>query len=384
MKYLNTDRQTMSDLSIQDTVYGEQALHSLYLKTDTKKGRQLMLNWIANPLSDIEQIQKRQSAIAWDKLPELPLDEEELDFLEYYLDYREQLSQNSPDLIREFADIIRYSFEFEDMKKIPKQQAKEEVLSYYTIDCYDYLFRQERLGVIRGLLDVVYQLDVLRAAHGVAIERGYCCCPSMTETMHLSVSGFLHPFLPDGQINDWEISEGNIAIFTGSNMAGKSTTLKALTSIIWLAHCGLPIPVKSMVCPVYEGLYTSINLPDSLRDDRSHFLAEVLRIKEVLQQAQSGKHCLVVLDEMFRGTNAQDAFEASVAVNKLLKEYTSCHFLISTHIIEYAKFFESDPSCCFYYMESEISDNQFVCSYKLKTGISESRVGYWLIQKELS
>ena len=288
MKYLNTDRQTMSDLSIEDTVYGEQVLHSLYLKTETKKGRQLMLNWVANPLSDIEQIQKRQRAIAWDNLPELPLDEEELDFLEYYLDYREQLSykgvflsfinkvdrlvksnpsryviargvalvvkmlvrldklqeqlpQKIPHLIREFADIIRYSFEFENLKNIPKQQAKEEVLSYYTIDCYDYLFRQERLGVIRGLLDVIYQLDVLRAAHGVAIERGYCCCPSMTETMQLSISGFLHPFLQDGQINDWKMEEGNIAIFTGSNMAGKSTTLKALTSIIWLAHCGLSL-----------------------------------------------------------------------------------------------------------------------------------------------
>lgn len=138
-----------------------------------------------------------------------------------------------------------------------------------------------------------------------------------------------------------------------------------------------------MVCPVYEGLYTSINLPDSLRDGRSHFLAEVLRIKEVLQHARSGSRCLVVLDEMFRGTNAQDAFEASVAVNKLLKAYTSCHFLISTHIIEYAKDFESDASCCFYYMESDISNNRFNCSHRLKAGISESRVGYWLVQREL-
>lgn len=80
------------------------------------------------------------------------------------------------------------------------------------------------------------------------------------------------------------MSRGNISIFTGSNMAGKSTTLKALTLAVWLAHCGLPVPVKSMVCPLYEGIYTSINLPDSLRDGRSHFMAEVLRIKEVMQK----------------------------------------------------------------------------------------------------
>ena len=85
-----------------------------------------------------------------------------------------------------------------------------------------------------------------------------------------------------------------------------------LTLAVWLAHCGLPVFAESMTCPVYEGIYTSINLPDSLRDGRSHFMAEVLRIKEILIKVGSGKKCLVVLDEMFRGTNAKDAFEASM------------------------------------------------------------------------
>ena len=92
-------------------------------------------------------------------------------------------------------------------------------------------------------------------------------------------------------------------------------------------------------------------------------MAEVLRIKEVMQKALTGKRCLVVLDEMFRGTNAKDAFEASLAVNELLKRFSCCHFLISTHILEYAKAFEKDPACCFYYMEAEIIDDAFVCHH---------------------
>ena len=112
-------------------------------------------------------------------------------------------------------------------------------------------------------------------------------------------------------------------------------------------------------------------------------MAEVFRIKEVLIQARSNMRCLIVLDEMFRGTNAQDAYEASVAVNQLLMGYPNSHFLISTHILEYAKYFEQHPSCQFYYMESEIKDDRFICSYQLKKGISESKVGYWIIRKEL-
>ena len=112
-------------------------------------------------------------------------------------------------------------------------------------------------------------------------------------------------------------------------------------------------------------------------------MAEVLRIKEVMQKAVTGKRCLVVLDEMFRGTNAKDAFEASVAVNELLKSFSHCHFLISTHILEYAKAFEKDSSCCFYYMEAEIIDDAFVCPHRLLPGISEARVGYWVVKKLL-
>lgn len=179
------------------------------------------------------------------------------------------------------------------------------------------------------------------------------------------------------------MSRGNICLFTGSNMAGKSTTLKALAISVWLAHCGLPVPAEAMSCPLYGGIYTSINLPDSLRDGRSHFMAELFRIKEVLAKAGEGRQCLVVLDEMFRGTNATDAFEASVAVNEILKRYPNCHFLVSTHILEYAKAFRDDPSCCFYYMAAEIKDDELHCPHRLHEGISEARVGYWLVKKLL-
>lgn len=48
-----------------------------------------MMEWIMYPLSDREMICKRQKLIAWAALPELPLNEEELDFIEYYLSYRD-------------------------------------------------------------------------------------------------------------------------------------------------------------------------------------------------------------------------------------------------------------------------------------------------------
>lgn len=428
LQYLKTDIQTQNDLGIQDSPNGERPLSSLFLQTRTKEGKRMIRQWIAQPLSDLATIRARQEAIAYDSLPSLPLDEEELDFLEYYLAFRDQLSikgtfisffnkidrifkydstryiisrgvklcihllqqlnktwnklsDNPPTLIQEWANQIRDAFYIKELKETLNME--EANLSDFIIDQYDYLFRQVHYNTLRNLLTGIYTLDVCHTARRVALSRNYCLTPNINETGECSIQGFRHPFVKDAQKNDWHLTNGNISIFTGSNMAGKSTTLKAIVSTIWLAHCGLPVPADTISCPVYNAIYTSINLPDSLRDGRSHFMAEVFRIKEVLIQARSNMRCLIVLDEMFRGTNAQDAYEASVAVNQLLMGYPNSHFLISTHILEYAKYFEQLPSCQFYYMESEIKDDRFICSYQLKKGISESKVGYWIIRKEL-
>ena len=167
-------------------------------------------------------------------------------------------------------------------------------------------------------------------------------------------------------------------------MAGKSTTLKALSSAIWLAHAGVPVPASRMLCPVYNGLFTSINLPDSLKKGESHFYAEVLRIKSILEKVRDGNGYFIVFDELFRGTNARDAYEASEIVLGLLNKHTKSKFLLSTHIIELAETFYNEKTCQFNYMESEIKDDRFICSYKLKEGISESRIGSWLVKKELT
>ena len=49
MVYLDTDKQTYADLSITESVYDEQPLCSLFMKTETKQGKSLMLEWIMYP-----------------------------------------------------------------------------------------------------------------------------------------------------------------------------------------------------------------------------------------------------------------------------------------------------------------------------------------------
>lgn len=428
VKKLRTDRQTLNDLGIVESTYGEKTLFSLFDMTESDGGKRCLEEWLVHPLSDWKALHERQEAIRYPDFPEIRICREELDFIEFYLSqgdrptrvsylesafsyifrhfratperyvirrgtkllenvllelktFADHVTELSPRLIRNIAATISEIYQATELGKMVDSCGQED--SFYRTDRLDYIFRYRRNHTIAALLSIVYQLDAIRTMHRTAVTKGWCF-PSFTNDSKFMLCNFYHPQVKDAVANDWEMENGNIYIFTGSNMAGKSTTLKAIASAVWLAHAGFPVPASSMVCPMFDGIFTSINLPDSLRDGRSHFYAEVLRVKEVLEQINKGHHCFVLFDELFRGTNARDAFEASVAVAEVLKAKAYSRFLISTHIIELARKLDGDDACCFYYLESAIVDDELICNHKVKPGISESRVGYWIVKKELA
>ncbi len=77
---------------------------------------------------------------------------------------------------------------------------------------------------------------------------------------------------------------------------------------------GFPVAAAKMEFSVIDGIYTTINLPDNLGIGASHFYAEVLRVKKVATELHTGKSLFIVFDELFRGTNVKDAYEATVEV----------------------------------------------------------------------
>lgn len=119
-------------------------------------------------------------------------------------------------------------------------------------------------------------------------------------------------------------------------MAGKSTFLKSLSISVYLAHLGLPVPAKYMKTSKYNGLLTTINLSDNINKGYSHFYNEVLRVKYVAERINQVRNIFVVFDELFRGTNVKDAYEASLSVISAFSKLNKGFFAISTHIIEVA------------------------------------------------
>ena len=80
--------------------------------------------------------------------------------------------------------------------------------------------------------------------------------------------------------------------------------------------------------------FSSLNYVRGDNMGYSHYYAEVLRVKQVAEEVAKGKNLVVVFDELFKGTNVKDAYDATVSVTEAFSMNRNCTFIISTHIIE--------------------------------------------------
>jgi DNA mismatch repair ATPase MutS len=138
-----------------------------------------------------------------------------------------------------------------------------------------------------------------------------------------------------------------------------------------------------MTFSVRDGIYTSINVPDNLALGYSHFYAEVLRVKEVAEEVSGGRDLVVIFDELFKGTNVKDAYDATLAVTELFSAYRNCLFIISTHIIEVGKTLQQRcDNLQFAFLPTVMEGNVPRYPYKMEKGITTDRHGMMIIENE--
>ncbi len=168
--------------------------------------------------------------------------------------------------------------------------------------------------------------------------------PCKDRQLIFEIESLGHPLLPDAQrvTNDLQLSRMQpLLLVTGSNMAGKSTLLRSLGLNQILARCGAPVCASRYRSPLFE-LATSIRVRDSLKEGVSFFMAELKRLKEVVDtaqmagaQLQSEPAVMFLLDEILQGTNSR---ERQIAVIKVIERLLACNSVgaISTHDLELA------------------------------------------------
>jgi len=181
-----------------------------------------------------------------------------------------------------------------------------------------------------------------------------------------------HPLLPiDRCVSNDVMLNASRAFYlvSGSNMAGKSTFLRAIGLNAVLGLAGAPVCATSARLAVFR-VCASISITDSLEEGKSKFLAEVERLRESIRATDKGNQVLFLVDEILSGTNSKDrriaaeamivALVAGGAVGAL-----STHDLALTEIADKPELHGQNV-----HMESASREDPLAFDYRVKPGIS--------------
>jgi hypothetical protein len=168
-------------------------------------------------------------------------------------------------------------------------------------------------------------------------------------------------------------------IISSPNKSGKTTILKATAiNIILSQQVGCGFYDTAMIAP-YTHIHSYLNIPDTSGRD-SLFQAESRRCKEILdtiiKYSENKYRHFCVFDELYSGTNPEEASNAGYAFLQYLHEFPNTNYILTTHYFSICKKYKHSEFTKNYKMEVIIDSNgNFKYTYKLKKGISKIKGG---------
>ena len=250
---------------------------------------------------------------------------------------------------------------------------------------------------LRDWVDVVGEMEALLSLAGYAFEHPDDAFPEIVE---LAASGGGNPSLsavaPRAEVEGLPVDEAvydatdiahpliprltavrntillashpRVLIVSGSNMAGKSTLMRTIGLNAVLALAGAPVRATRMrLSPLVLG--TCLRHTDSLREGRSGFFTEVLRIRQICSLLDGPGRVLFLFDELLSGTNSKDRRAAAEALVRMLLSRGAIG-VVTTHdlaLTEIAALFPNAVKNV--HLQDHVENGQMRFDYKLRDGV---------------
>ena len=232
----------------------------------------------------------------------------------------------------------------DELKKIEEKiLGAEEKL----IDLEYEVFCNIRNEIAKEVIDiqrsarVVSILDVLCSFATVSINYNYTK-PNILKSGEIRIKEGRHPvvekslksdsFIPnDTYLNN---DDDRFLIITGPNMAGKSTYMRQVALITYMAQIGSFVPATNADISIVDRIFTRIGASDDLAMGESTFMVEMQELSNILTNAT--KNSLIILDEIGRGTSTYDGLSIAWATVEYIanKEKIGAKTLFATHYHE--------------------------------------------------
>lgn len=198
-------------------------------------------------------------------------------------------------------------------------------------------------GFVISLQEVaayIAELDAVLSLAQCAVKYNYVKPTIHHAVKHIKIVDGRHPvveaFSKNGSFiaNDTYLNESSdrTMVITGPNMAGKSTYMRQVAIITFMAHIGSFVPAKSAEISITDRIFTRVGASDDLVFGQSTFMVEMSEVATILANA-TGKS-LILLDEIGRGTSTFDGLSIAWAVVEYVSEQFKAKTLFATHYHE--------------------------------------------------
>ncbi len=330
-------------------------------------------------------------------------------WLNTYLETERQKS-NIPNLKIGYNDIFGYYIEISRVKSesVPsyyiRKQTLKNVERYITAELKEFevkfikckerieqiekdIFRQflsllkKYCQYLHTIGDNIATLDVLQSFANVSLELDWRKPKLATENV-LHLENARHPvlekllgkkFVP----NDIDINNQNYFILiTGPNMAGKSTLIKQVALIVFLAHIGSFVPSQNAKIGLTDAIFSRLSTKDIITSGKSTFLVEMLECSTILNLAT--ERSFVIMDEIGRGTSTYDGLSLAFSIIDYLVNKIKCRTLFATHYHELIRLENEFKGIRNFHMSVYEWGNELVFLYKLQKGAIDRSFGIYV------
>ncbi len=245
-------------------------------------------------------------------------------------------------------------------------------------------WRRKNRKVVAHWFRMIAEMEVLNSLSTIHFNYPQWTFPELS-TQHFTFNGVEigHPLIPASTrvTSDFDIhGTARIALVTGSNMAGKSTFLRALGVNIVLAQLGSVVCASALTISPAR-LVSSMRIADNLAENTSTFYAELKKLKTIIEAVNRHEKVFILLDEILRGTNSFDRHTGSAALMEQLIRQKAVA-VIATHDVELATLSEKYPdSIENYHFDVQVSGEELYFDYHLKHGVCTSLNASILMKK---
>ena len=200
----------------------------------------------------------------------------------------------------------------------------------------------QQQDAINASVQTMIQLDLCfaKAAWG---RRHHAICPTIVQEDTLVLQAARHPLIDPQEVVPVDIMCGGqtrALIITGPNTGGKTVTLKTAGLFALLAQTGLYVPCTKAELPIFSAVFADIGDEQSIEQSLSTFSSHMVNLVEILQK--TGRHCLVLVDELGAGTDPVEGAALAIAILQRLVEKGSLA-IATTHYSELKSFAMTTP-----------------------------------------